>query len=157
MLFTAVFLALVRQGLTSKWKTESYVVLGYLHQFTDTMQVSVLWFAFIFGCQPGGRYNTDHFQGQKGWRWKTTKRRKEEERKIHQAFLVAMISRSLKMTGKDMESKCVGWGRAGNQDVFSHWEGDSCCGRESPIFCLEISPMTRDGQHIPAEDPHAGQ
>jgi len=47
VLFTAVFLALVRQGVTSKWKTESYVVLGYLHQFTDTMQVSMLWFAFM--------------------------------------------------------------------------------------------------------------
>lgn len=48
------------------------------------------------------------------------KQRKEKERKIHQVFLVPMISRSPKMTGKEVAFKCVGWGRAGNQDVFSH-------------------------------------
>lgn len=28
--------------------------------------------------------------------------------------------------------------------------------QKEPIFCLEISPVTRHGQHIPAEDPWAG-
>lgn len=102
-----------------------------LLQFADSPQLSVtgLHFPLTFECQCGGRSTHPEtslaiFKGRGGG-WKIMQWRKEDERKIHQTFLVPVVSGPLWMPRRDVTSKFMGWGWAGNLVFFSGWEGDS--------------------------------